>query len=65
MNEENPWNEMMNVEVEEGPMKLFAINELESTRDHEKWQGQWTNWNFQRAPSCLSTWEANYIANSK
>ena len=37
----------------------------ESTRDHEKWQGQWTNWNCQRAPSCLSRWEASYNANSK
>ena len=56
MNEENPGDGVVNVEVVEGPMEPFAMNEVESTRDHEKCQGQWTNWNCQRAPSCFSTW---------
>ena len=38
----------------EGLVKPFAINEV----DHEEWQGQWTDWDCQRAPSCFSTWEA-------
>ena len=29
MNEKNPWDGMMNVKVVEGPMRLFAINEME------------------------------------
>ena len=29
MNEENPWDGMVNVEVVEGPMELFAMNEVE------------------------------------
>ena len=29
MNKENPWNGMVNVEVVEGPMEPFAINEVE------------------------------------
>ena len=29
MNEENPWNGMVNVEVVEGPMEPFAMNEVE------------------------------------
>ena len=27
-----------------------------SARNHEEWQGQWSNWNCQKAPSCFSTW---------
>ena len=29
MDEENPWDGMVNVEVVEGPMEPFAINEVE------------------------------------
>ena len=29
MNEENPWDGMVNVEVVESPMKPFAMNEVE------------------------------------
>ena len=31
MNEENPWDGMVNVEVVEGPMEPFAMNEVERT----------------------------------
>ena len=40
MNEENPWDGMMNVEVVEGPMEPFAMKRgRERARDHEEWQG--------------------------
>ena len=31
MNEENPWNGMVNVEVVEGLMEPFAMNEVEKS----------------------------------
>ena len=41
MNEENPWDGMVNVEVVEGFMEPFANEKSgKSTRDHEQWQGQ-------------------------
>ena len=62
MIEKNTWDRMVNVEVVEGHMEPLAMNEVEN---HEKWQSQWTNWGCLGAPSCFSTWEASYIANSK
>ena len=55
MNEQNPWNEMVNVEMFEGPMEPSVINEVEKALEIMKNGKASGPTGIVKAPSCLST----------